>query len=264
MPTKMPSAVKNNARSASATECVADVLPCARHSDFVSTENSNRADLISDRLAASLRGLGPIGIIAVLIVLGGNLIFVPLSAVLVLIWAWISNTPWHRIGYVRPESWTRTIVIGTAFGVAFKLLMKSGVMPLLGAPPINQAFHYLVGNKSALPGILYMVLIGAAFGEETIFRGYAFERLSKLLGEGSRAKVVIVGITAGWFGWEHYFFQGIPGVQQATIVGLVFGAIFALTGRLWLLIVAHAAFDLTAVAIIYWDLETKVAHLFFK
>jgi hypothetical protein len=28
--------------------------------------------------------------------------------------------------------------------------------------------------------------------------------------------------------------------------------------------VAHAAFDLTALAIIYWNLETKVAHLVFR
>jgi hypothetical protein len=28
--------------------------------------------------------------------------------------------------------------------------------------------------------------------------------------------------------------------------------------------IAHAAFDLTAVAIIYWDLETAVARLFFE
>lgn len=28
--------------------------------------------------------------------------------------------------------------------------------------------------------------------------------------------------------------------------------------------IAHAAFDLTALAIIYWDLETAVAHLIFS
>ena len=27
---------------------------------------------------------------------------------------------------------------------------------------------------------------------------------------------------------------------------------------------AHAAFDLTALAVIYWNLESKVAHLIFK
>jgi membrane protease YdiL (CAAX protease family) len=47
-------------------------------------------------------------------------------------------------------------------------------------------------------------------------------------------------------------------------MGLVFGAVFAITGRIFMLMFAHAAFDLTALAMIYWNVETKVAHLVFK
>jgi len=36
-----------------------------------------------DHLAASLRGFGPIGLLAILVILSGNLLFVPLSALLV-------------------------------------------------------------------------------------------------------------------------------------------------------------------------------------
>ena len=55
-----------------------------------------------------------------------------------------------------------------------------------------------------------------------------------------------------------------PMREQATIVGLVFGSIFASTGRIWMLMCAHAAFDLTAYALIYWNLESTAAHLPFK
>ena len=108
------------------------------------------------------------------------------------------------------------------------------------------------------------MIVGAGFGEETVFRGYLFERLGKLLGPGVWAKTFIVLLTAGWFGLAHYSLQGLAGVEQATIVGLVYGTIFAVTGRLWMLMCAHAAFDLTALAIIYWNLESTVAHLVFK
>lgn len=219
---------------------------------------------MTDRVATELRGFGPLGILAILAIALGNWIVLPLSAVLVLVWAWRSRTPWREIGYVRPTSWTRTIAVGIAFGITFKLVMKAIVMPLLGADPINQAYHYLVGNRAALPGMLYAVTIGAGFGEETVFRGYMFERLGKLFGSGGGAKALIVLLAAGWFGAVHYPVQGLAGVQQATIVGLVFGTIFALTGRIWMLMFAHAAFDLTALAIIYWNLETDVAHLVFK
>lgn len=217
-----------------------------------------------DPVAKGLRGFGPLGIIAILVILAGNMVVVPLSGILVLVWARRSRTPWREIGYVRPRSWIITVTVGIAFGVAFKFLMKSVAMPLLGADPINQAYHYLAGNQAALPAAMYAMIVGAGFGEETVFRGYMFERLGKLFGSGVIAKTSIVVITAVWFGLEHYAMQGVAGAEQATIFGLVFGAIFAIRGRIWMLIVAHAAFDLTALAMIYWNLELNVAHLVFE
>lgn len=137
----------------------------------------------------------------------------PLSVILVLLWARLSGTPWREIGYVRPRSWLRAVAIGIAFGIVFKVLMKMIVMPLLGADPINQTYHYLVGNPAALPGILYAVTIGAGFGEETVFRGFMFERLGKLFGRGAWARTSIVLLTAGWFALAHYPDQGLAGVE---------------------------------------------------
>lgn len=219
---------------------------------------------MDDSLAARLRGFGPLGILAALVILAGNFLFTPLSAILVLVWVRISRTPWREIGYVRPESWLRTLAIGIIFGASFKLVMKALVMPLFGAPAVNQAFHYLMGNRAALPGILLLVLVGAGFGEETLFRGYLFERFGKLFGESTWAKMVTVVLTSALFGVLHYPVQGLAGAEQATIFGLVFGTIFALKRQLFPLIIAHIAFDLVAVAIIYWDLESEVAHFIFK
>jgi len=217
-----------------------------------------------DRVAVGLRGFGPLGILAILVIFAGNLVVLPLSAVLVLVWAHRSGTPWRAIGYVRPASWGRSLAAGIVFGVAFKLLMKAIVMPLLGAEAINPAYHYLAGNRAALPGALYAMIVGAGFGEETLFRGYLFERLGKLFGPSLGARAWTVVLAAGLFGLAHYADQGLAGAEQATVVGLVFGTIFALTGRLWMLMCAHAAFDLTALALIYWNLESEVAYLVFR
>lgn len=216
-----------------------------------------------DAVAARLRGFGPLGLLAILVILFADAIVKPLSAVLVLVWAWRSHTPWREIGYVRPRSWLGGLALGIAFGIAFKLVMKAIVMPLLGADPVNQPYHFLVGNTAALPGMLYLLIIGAGFGEETVFRGYLFERLGKLTGTGPGARVFIVLFTSALFALGHYSNLGFPGVEQAAITGLVFGTVFAITGRLWMLMCAHAAFDLAALAIIYWDVETDVAHLVF-
>jgi membrane protease YdiL (CAAX protease family) len=156
------------------------------------------------------------------------------------------------------------VLVGVTSGIAFKFLMKAAVMPLLGADPVNRAYHYLAGNQAALPAALYAMIFGAGFGEETFFRGYLFERLGKRYGTGPWALAFTVALTSAWFGVAHYSVQGLAGAEQATITGLALGTVYAMTGRIWVPMIAHAAFDLTALWMIYWDLETLVAHLIFK
>ena len=229
-------------------------LPEPVHSSSADTESAPASD---DRMAAELRGFGPVGIVAVLvIILIGNVfvgnVIVPVGAVLALLWVRWSRTPWREIGYVRPKSWISSVAGGVVFGIAFKFLMKAVVMPLLGADPINRAYHHWAGNAAAMPAAVWATLV-AGFAEETVYRGYMFERLGKYCGPGVGAKTAIVVLTSVLFGADHYAVQGLAGTEQATIVGLVWGTIFALTGRIFSLMIAHAAFDLTALAIFYWN-----------
>jgi membrane protease YdiL (CAAX protease family) len=226
--------------------------------------NEFPASAADDGFASRLRRFGPLGILAILIILGGNFIIAPLSAILVLVWTKISNTPWREIGYVWPRSWAKTIAVGSIFGVAFKFTMKALVMPLLGAPPINQAYQFVTGNTAVIPYLIFTMIVTAGFGEETFYRGWMFERLGKLFGQSAAAKVAMVLITSILFASMHYPEQGWPGVEQALVTGLTFASIFAVTGRIFMLMIAHAAFDLTALWMIYYGLETRIAHLIFK
>ncbi len=223
----------------------------------------------SDPFADELRGFGLPGIVAmVVIVLAGGVpvgavAILPVGAVLALAWVVRSRTLWREVGYVRPRSWLLTVTLGIGVGVALKLLMKTLVMPLLGAPPINPAYHFLAGNQALLPAAV-LGMLTAGFAEETVFRGYLFERARRLLGSGTRARVWTVLITSAVFGLGHYSNQGLAGVEQGAITGLVFGTMFAVTGEIWLPMIAHAVFDLTALAIIYANLESRFAHMLFK
>jgi membrane protease YdiL (CAAX protease family) len=197
--------------------------------------------------------------IALVVVIGP-----PLGSIAVLAWAWRTRVPWRDLGLVRPRSWRATIALGVVAGVGLKLLMKTIVMPLLGAPAINPTYHFLVGNAPALPGMMFNVIVGAGIAEEIVYRGFLFERLGRLLGSGARARAAIVVLTALLFGLVHLPGQGVAGAQQATLMGLVVGSIYATTGSLGLPMVLHAAFDVAAVSIIYLDLEARLAHLFFR
>jgi uncharacterized protein len=194
----------------------------------------------------------------------GSMVAIPAGALLVLAWARLSHTPWRAIGYVRPKNWAVAVAGGVLFGIVLKLVLKAIVMPLLGAPPINQAYHWVAGNTAALVPMLFLMIIVAGWGEETLYRGWMFERLGKLLGTSVWARTSIVVLTSVLFALPHSVDQGIAGAEQALMTGLVFGTIFALTGRIFLLMVLHAAFDVTALAMIYWNFETAVAHFFFK
>jgi membrane protease YdiL (CAAX protease family) len=211
-----------------------------------------------------LRGFGPLGILAILVIFFGAAIGPIISAPLIVLWTWLSRTPWREIGYVRPRRWATAVPLAIVSGAFFKLFMKAVVMPLLGAEPLNRAYHYLAHNPAAVPGMIFAMVVGAGWGEETFFRGYLFERLGKVFGSSAAAKAVIVGFTAALFGVVHYPVQGLDGAVQATIVGLTFGTFFAVSGSLFPVMIAHAAFDLTALAIIYFDVEAKVAHIFFR
>jgi uncharacterized protein len=235
--------------------------------------NSNTDNIIVsglvDPFAADLRGFGFIGILSILVILfSGNIfisgiIFIPLGGLFALLWTIRSKTPWSALGYIRPKSWVLTITVGLTLGIGFKLIMKTMVMPLFGANPVNSTYNFLAGNKVMFLLALFFMMV-AGLSEETVFRGFLFERLSKLFRSAKWSKTVIVVITASLFGLGHITDQGITGFEQATIVGLVYGIIYASTDNLWMLIVAHAAFDITAVILIYYNLETTAAQFFFN
>jgi membrane protease YdiL (CAAX protease family) len=216
-----------------------------------------------DRLASRLRGFGPLGIFAIVCIFYTTWYAPPLAFLMVLVWTRLSRTPWAEIGFVRPKSWARELAIGLVLGCALMLVLRSLVLPLLGADPVNHAYHFVVGNRAAIPGIILTTLF-AGVGEETLFRGYLFERLSKLLGDGVGAMALIVLLTSVWFGMNHFVLLGLARAVNAAIAALVFGTIYAVTKRLWLLIAAHLAADSLAFAIIYLGLEAKVAHWVFR
>lgn len=167
--------------------------------------------LLSHERATELRGFGPLGILWIAIIFAGQLL-APLGAVLVLVWARLSRTPWPKIGFTRPKSWTATIAASVMFGVCLKLFMKSMLMPLLGSDPINHTYHFLAGNRMAALAFIPVMIIKAGFGEETFFRGYLFERLGKLIGQTQIATIVVIGLTSLMFGLLH-FDQGLAGIE---------------------------------------------------
>jgi len=121
-----------------------------------------------------------------------------IGAILVLVWARVTRTPWREIGFVAPSSWVRALVLGVPFGAAFKFAMKALVMPLFGVDPVNRAYHYLAGNAPAAAFMAVFVVVSGGFAEETVYRGFFFERFCKLFGTraGAVAKPLTLVLTS--------------------------------------------------------------------
>ena len=215
-----------------------------------------------------LKGFGPAGLFAIgTILLTGTVLLdqiaIPISALLVLLWVRFSHTPWRKIGYIAPVSWGKTLLAGILFGFAFKLLTKAVIMPLLGAGPVNLTYRHLIGNAALLPHAIWAMLV-AGWAEETVYRGFLFERLQKIMKQRKGRMFLIVLITALWFGFAHLPMQGLYGALHGFILGLVFGAIYAGKRNLVFLMISHAAYDLLTLALIYWNLEREVSQFFFR
>ena len=163
---------------------------------------------------------------------------------------------WRDLGLVRPIPWRRTIFWTIGLFMAAMLLPALLAGPLansLGFTPQRlDAFADLRGNLGVY--LLLLIPVGwgaAAFGEELIYRGFIFERLTQALGGSRLAQASALLLQAGLFALGHTYL-GPRGMLNAALLGLLSGGAYIASGRLlWPLIFAHAAVDSIGLTALY-------------
>lgn len=178
---------------------------------------------------------------------------------LLLLIGWVSlrlrGARWRDVGLRRGPSARRLLYIGVMGGVALETFQLTITQPLVvrafGAQPDLHAFASLAGN---LPrASLYLLLVWgiAAFGEELVWRGYAFNRIVGLL-RGRRAPYSLgLLIVSALFGLAH-FHQGLPGIVIESVGGLILGAAYLGCDRnLAIPIAVHGVVDTIDVVLGY-------------
>ena len=172
--------------------------------------------------------------------------------------AWVSlrlrGLRWRDVGLRLPQHWKRLAATGFAWGIGMWLLEFYVTMPaldrLLGYGPDLTAFNDVAGNAKVLAAYLVLNWLLAAFGEEMVWRGYALPRVAEFCGSGMRAWLLALVVVNVVFGLAHLY-QGLSGVIQATVGGVLLGILYLVTGRnLVAPIVAHGlgnSIDFTAM-----------------
>lgn len=167
-----------------------------------------------------------------------------------------SNTHWNTIGFRRPESWTRTVILSifAAIGliVCGQLILNHIILPLIDAPlPDQHRFDVIRGNFPILLLSLAGMWSSAAFGEEIVFRGYLMLRIAQLFNGGKIAWLLSLIASSTIFGLLH-FYQGISGMIITGVLGFLIGTIYLLVQRnIWVVILAHGLIDTLSFLSIY-------------
>jgi hypothetical protein len=166
---------------------------------------------------------------------------------------------WGSLGFKRPGSWRRIVVLALAAATLRVVLGDFVVDPLTAhfwPPAVAPAgTDELAGNIRLT--LLYLPLIWgfAAFGEEVSYRGYLLNRTAQAGGGSMRAYWLAVLVTAVLFGYGHYY-KGPAGIVDSAVAGLVLGAAYLLAGRnLWVTILAHGFIDTFGLGMAYLGLD---------
>ena len=153
------------------------------------------------------------------------------------------GAPLSAIGLVRPT--VRSVAWGLGIGV--------GVFAALAVVVIALSRIGLFDNEKASAVVLdwplpFRIAVAAAAGviEEILYRGYAIERLTALIGR--RWVAAVLALAA--FALAHVPFWGWAGIATPLLGGAFFTAIYLWRRDLVACIVAHSTIDLIGIVLL--------------
>jgi membrane protease YdiL (CAAX protease family) len=228
----------------------------------VLSENSpsSRPSFSSSRTLSALELL-----LGAFIVIGHNVFHilpneVPILFVLGLVSIRLRDGGWSAMGFKRPASWPRIVLIALA-AAALRIILGDLVIEPLAAhywPPIvaPAGTEAISGNIGSALVWLLLVWTWAAFGEEVGYRGYLLTRAADLGGKTTPAYWIGIVVVAVLFGYGHYY-KGPVGIVDSGVAGLILGATYIFSGRnLWASILAHGFIDTFGVSAAFFGWES--------
>jgi len=170
---------------------------------------------------------------------GFPILAVLLAATVVLVWKaykrWIEREPDREFAFAgaAPE-----LAIGLAAGLALFTLM-TGVVWLLG----GIEFHGMRPLDETQLAYWSAIAIMSGFLEEALIRGLLFRAVEKISGSW-----IALAVSAAFFGAGHIFNPNstwFAAFAIAVEAGILLGAAYMLTRRLWLAVGMHAGWNFT-------------------
>ena len=180
--------------------------------------------------------------------------------------AFKTRDPQRALGLMRPRSIPVAIVAGIGIGIALivfsKLLLTPAAEALTGVPRDLSAFDDVRGNTARFLALMPRIWIGAAIGEELVFRSFLIGRLETVFGGASRAATTTAVILSSIvFGAAHAY-QGPSGVLVTGVLGLLFAIVYVASGhRAWVNVMAHGVYDTASLALVLTNYDRVLIDL---
>ncbi len=168
---------------------------------------------------------------------------------------WVRKLRWRDVGLSRFRNWKTTLGLGIAAGLlleGFELFVSQPLLVrVLKRQPDLEDFRAVTGNLKLTLIFLAFTWVVAAFGEEMVYRGYLMNRVADLLNRTRRAWIISLIVVHVAFGLAHAY-QGLPGIIDEGMSGLLLGLIYLRTGRnLSVPIIAHGVCDSVDFVLIF-------------
>jgi len=168
----------------------------------------------------------------------------------------ISPSP-GEISWLLPHAWVRYLVealiavaaiVIVALPVGLVTWKKLTKRPLRysSAAALKSLNYFLPGTWTERRWWVF-VSITAGVCEEILFRGFILRYLHVFPWTLNLTLALL--ISSAIFG-VHHIYQGAGGVAKVTILGILFGLLFLLTGNLLFPIIFHGAIDLSMLALL--------------
>ena len=141
---------------------------------------------------------------------------------------------WHDLGLRWPQSWWKTVALAI-----FTFFVFASAMQVMGLVAdyffedvgASGRFDHIEGNLGAYLGVMFLTWTHAALFEELLFRAFIINRASGFLGGGLKADLVAAVFSAAFFGYRHYYYQGMNGALTTGAAGLAFALLYLWFGR---------------------------------
>jgi len=151
---------------------------------------------------------------------------------------------WADLGMKKPDSWLKAVLWAAV--VIFLILLTGGLVAagvdlFIERAPRTNRFGDIEGDVAAFAMYLVIIWTHTAFFEELLFRAFIINRLEAFLGDMKWATPMAVVLAAVFFGYRHYYYQGVHGAIVTGCIGLTLGIYYVRRGRhnLWPMFLAH-------------------------